>query len=82
MLRERLAPADATTLPVRKPGRPSPAAAALYQAHLTAWCSHIIELQSRLDFRVNSRGWCYLLENDNAQKLVNDCRKSGDLPLD
>jgi hypothetical protein len=43
-----------------------------------------------LDFGVGSRGWCYLLEPhglrkgdfDAAEKLINDCRKSGDLPLD
>jgi hypothetical protein len=40
---------------------------------------------------VSSRGWCYILENDHgltkgefdkAQKLINDCRKSGLLPID
>jgi hypothetical protein len=45
----------------------------------------------RLDFRVSSRGWCYILENegvitkgefDAAQRLINDLRKSGDLPLE
>ena len=43
-----------------------------------------------MDFAVGSRGWCYILEPhglhkgdfDAAQKLITDCRKSGDLPLD
>jgi hypothetical protein len=42
------------------------------------------------NFDVSSRGWCYLLEEfglskgdfDTAQKLINDCRKDGHLPLD
>jgi hypothetical protein len=44
---------------------------------------------TQLDFAIGSRDWCYLLERhslrkgnfDAAQKLINDCRKSGDLPL-
>jgi hypothetical protein len=43
-----------------------------------------------MDFAVGGRGWCYILERhglrkgdfDAAQKLINDCRKSGALPLD
>lgn len=43
-----------------------------------------------MDFAVGSRGWCYILERhglgkgdfDAAQKLITECRKSGDLPLD
>ena len=43
-----------------------------------------------MDFDVGSRGWCYMLERhglrkgdfDDAQRLINTCRKSGDLPLD
>jgi hypothetical protein len=43
-----------------------------------------------LDFKVSSRGWCYILEDhglvkgdfDAAQKLINECRKDGNLPLD
>ena len=42
-----------------------------------------------MDFAVGSRGWCYILEHhglrkgdfDAAQKLITECRKSGDLPL-
>ncbi len=43
-----------------------------------------------LDFRVGSRGWCYLLEDyglqkndfDKAQDLITEIRKRGHLPLD
>jgi hypothetical protein len=39
---------------------------------------------------VSARGWCYLLEGDGLAKgdfdageaLINDCRKSGDIPID
>ena len=49
-----------------------------------------MEIKSRLEFSISSRGWCYLLEEyglgkgdfDATQKLINDCRKSGHLPLD
>jgi hypothetical protein len=50
----------------------------------------IIEIDSRLDFKVSSRGWCYILEEhglekgdfDKAERLINACRKDGRLPLD
>jgi hypothetical protein len=43
-----------------------------------------------LHFAVGSRGWCYILERhglhkgdfDAAQRLITECRKNGDLPLD
>jgi hypothetical protein len=52
--------------------------------------SGIIEINSRLDFKVSSRGWCYILEEhgvgkgdfDKAERLINSCRKSGLLPVD
>ncbi len=43
-----------------------------------------------MDFKISSRGWCYQLEDlaglsksdfDVAQKLINECRKNGMLPL-
>ena len=78
------------TLPKRGNGRPSTRAAELYQTELAQFCSRILELNSRLDFRVGSRGWCYILEEyglgkgdfDSAQDTINDCRKRGLLPLD
>ena len=81
---------SAITLPKRGRGRQGEAAQAQYEANLEAFCQAIFEIQSRLDFRVSSRGWCYLLEEyglgkgefDTAQRVINDCRKSGLLPLD
>jgi hypothetical protein len=62
-----------------------------YQEKVEAFCATLLEVKSRLDFDVGSRGWAYVLEGDRlinkdeidaAQQLINDCRKSGDLPLD
>ena len=78
-------------LPKLPPHRPSAATKAAYQDKVAAFCAVILELQSRLDFSVGSRGWAYILEGDRlidkdeidaAQDLINACRKSGDLPLD
>jgi hypothetical protein len=76
-------------LPKRKPGRQSADAQSRYERHLAAFCAGILQLRSTLDFEVFSRGWCYILEQhglrkgdlDSAQRLINDCRKSGRLPL-
>ena len=78
-------------LPRRGPGRPSPSADASYRANVASWCALILEINSSMDFSVGARGWCYILENRNAlrkgnfdvaERLITDCRKSGDLPLD
>lgn len=78
-------------LPRRQRGRPTAAKATDHVAGLQAFADVILQIQSRLDFRVSSRGWCYLLEQagmitkgefDNVQTIINDCRKSGLLPLD
>ena len=61
-----------------------------YEREKKAFCAEIVRIRSTIDFDVSSRGWCYLLEEhgltkgefDRAQKFINDCRKSGDLPLD
>jgi hypothetical protein len=81
-------------MPKRSPGRPSPEAQAKYEAALKTWCKGIKDLHRERakdpnNFEVSSRGWCYLLEEhglpkgdfDIAQGLINDCRKSGLLPL-
>jgi hypothetical protein len=78
------------TFPKRPRGRPSAAADTIYREQLRAFCDEIQKIDSTLDFKVSSRGWCYILEEhglqkgdfDSAQRLINDCRKSGDLPLD
>ncbi len=77
-------------LPKRLRGRQSAAADAAYTEQLEAFCANIRQISSTLDFEVSSRGWCYILEEhglrkgdfDAAQKLINDCRKSGLLPID
>jgi hypothetical protein len=78
-------------LPSLGRGRPTAAKLAEYQAEVRAFCARIVEIDSTLDFKVSSRGWCYLLEGqgtitkgefDAGQRLINDCRKDGSLPLD
>jgi hypothetical protein len=79
-----------TFLPRRGRGRASTVALANYQADLAEFCRRIQQIGSTLDFKVSSRGWCYILEEHglgkgdfgDAQKLINECRKSGLLPLD
>jgi hypothetical protein len=77
-------------LPKRPRGRPSAAAELEYRERLAAFCAPIRQINSTMDFAVGSRGWCYILERhglrkgdfDAAQRLINECRKSGELPLD
>jgi hypothetical protein len=77
-------------LPKRPRGRPSAAAEVKWREQVAAFCKLIREIRSTMDFSVGSRGWCYILERhglrkgdfDAAEKLINDCRKSGGLPLD
>ena len=76
--------------PKRSRGRQSREGEARYRAGIEPFCAEIQQIASTLDFRVSSRGWPYILEEyglskgefDAAQTLINDCRKSGDLPLD
>src|SRR6516165_6359866 len=75
---------DALALPYRGRGRLSDV------DQLRHWCEGIVEINSTLDFKVSSRGWCYILEEhslgkgdfDKAERLINTCRKNGLLPLD
>jgi hypothetical protein len=82
-------------VPKRKVGAQSPKAKEEYETALDNWCEAIIKMSEERgeqddNFAVSSRGWCYLLEPhgllkgdfDTAQRLINDCRKSGRLPLD
>jgi hypothetical protein len=78
-------------LPSLPRGRPTKTKLVAHQEAVTGFCNRIKEIASGLDFRVSSRGWAYILENDGvitkgeidaAQRLVNECRKSGDLPLE
>ena len=78
------------TLPSRGRGRLSQAEQRRYDNELRQWCEGIAEINSTLDFKVSSRGWCYILEEhglgkgdfDKAERLINTCRKNGFLPLD
>jgi hypothetical protein len=81
---------SALSLPKRQKGRPTAAQNARFDLDLAAWCAGILEINSTLDFSVSSRGWCYILEEKGgllkgdfnvAQARINDCRKSGLLPL-
>jgi hypothetical protein len=80
----------ATLLPRRQRGRPTPAAQVASQEEVANFCALIQEIHSTMDFAVGGRGWCYILERhglrkddfDEAQRLIDACRKSGMLPLD
>jgi hypothetical protein len=77
-------------LPRRPRGRPSADTNKQYRDDLKRFCSELQKIESGVDFKVSARGWCYILEEhglakgdfDVAEKLINDCRKRGDLPLD
>lgn len=78
------------TIPQRSRGRQTPENRVQYQNDLQAFAGEIIQIESTLDFKVSSRGRCYIFEEhglkkgdfDQAQHLINDCLKSGLLPLD
>jgi hypothetical protein len=83
--------ARSCVLPALKKGRPSDADREQYARDLRSFADMLKEIDSRVDFKASSRGWCYVLENerglpkgefDRAQDLINDCRKSGLLPID
>jgi hypothetical protein len=78
-------------LPEGKRGRKSAAEQAKYDAKAAAFAEHMLEIQSRLDFKLGARGWCYMLENDRfiskgafdrVERLIVDWRKDGVLPID
>ena len=69
-------------LPKLPPHRPSAATKAAYQDKVRAFCVTLLEVQSRLDFRVGSRGWAYILEGDRLiDKDEIDCCASLDQRL-
>lgn len=80
----------ATLLLAPRIGRPSFRREQVYQLQLARFCNLIKEINSTLDFSIGSRGWCYSLEPyglrkgdfGKAEKLISECRKTGDLPLD
>jgi hypothetical protein len=80
----------ASKLPRLPANRPSAAVKERYELDVLEFCKHIMEVASRLDFRVSARGWGYVLEGDAyidkddidaAEQLVNRCRKDGRLPI-
>jgi hypothetical protein len=78
-------------LPRNPRGRPTEETKTKYAAEVKVFCSRILEIHQTMDFRVGVRGWCYILEArwgllkgefPACEKLITDCRKSGDLPYD
>ena len=78
-------------IPSRKRGGQTSEAEERYLHELREFAEAILGIDSTLDFKVSSRGWCYILENesgllksdfDKAQEKINECRKAGLLPMD
>jgi len=78
-------------IPKRGKGRQSKAKIEAYEMQMEAFAGAINQIASTLDFDVSKRGWCYLLEDlaglskgefDKAEKVIDECRRSGLLPLD
>lgn len=58
---------------------------------LQDFADYVESLQGQIDFKVSSRGWCYILETerlinknqfDKVEELINTCRRRGILPID
>lgn len=58
---------------------------------LKQFADFILKVSKLIDFELSSRGWCYQLEGFNVinkgqfnlvQKIINECRKKGYLPID
>ncbi len=62
------------------------------ESNLLNFAQELVNIQSQIDFKVSSRGWCYQLEQfglitkagfDRVENLINhDCRAKGYLPID
>lgn len=76
-------------IPRNKRGRPTQDSLDVYHDELLEFALVIKYINSRLDFQVSARGWCYILEEygldksdfNSAQKQITECRKNGMLPL-
>jgi len=63
---------------------------AITKKRLAEFADFLIAIQSGLDMKISSRGWCYMLEPyglnkshfDKIEDAVNRCRKEGLLPVD
>lgn len=58
---------------------------------LKQFADFLLKINELIDFELSSRGWCYQLEGFNVidkgqfnlvQKILNECRKKGYLPID
>lgn len=83
--------ANMIIIPEKKRGRPTQEDIITKKVEMELFAEGILKIQSTLDFKVSSRGWAYILENegiitkgqfDTIQTLVNECRKTGLLPID
>ena len=81
---------DLLTLPRRGRGRQTVEAESQYQRDLASFCEAVLQFRSRLDFEVSARGWGYTFEGEGSiqkndidlvERLINECRKNGHLPL-
>jgi hypothetical protein len=61
-----------------------------FTAKLKLFAENLIKIQEKINFKISSRGWCYQLEGyglinksqfDKVQRIINECRKRGFLPL-
>lgn len=61
------------------------------EARLREFADILNEMQERIDFKVSSRGWCYLMEQagyidksqfSKVENAINNCRRDGILPVD
>jgi hypothetical protein len=82
---------DHVKLPTARRGRRSASQQAEHDANIEAFARLLEQKRSTLDFTPGSRGWCYLLEQaeviakgefPKAERIINDLRKSGRLPID
>lgn len=78
-------------IPKGKRGRPRLKDIERNSDELRRFADALIQINSTLDFKVSSRGWCYILENEaglskdsfnTAQLKINKCRKMGLLPME
>lgn len=61
------------------------------KARLAEFADIVLNMQRRIDFKVSSRGWCYLMEQSGyidksqfskVENAINNCRREGLLPVD
>ncbi len=78
-------------IPKRTRGHQSVSATAKYNQEMINFSNDMKHFQKGVDFKISARGWCYQLEGFNnaidksqfndAEKVINECRKTGLLPL-